>query len=142
MKKIVVFLIAVFSVIVLAQAQSYNDFLTTPVSQEDGDTIGTKQVSVSSTTITLIDAGPTNTPVGHPGRDYRKRTIHSTCGFVVYIGSSTVTTSTGFDLVGSSTAFTSRYETHSTAPIYGISQASSSNGSCVVTVIKETNSIP
>lgn len=140
------FFLGLFLLAGVVTAQSYRDFYTDPVSLEDGDTISTFQITVSTTTTTLIDAAePTVTvPVGTiPGRSYRKRTVHNTCAFSVYIGSNTSTlASTGYDLVGSSTSAPSIYTTYNKAGIYGLAHTGAGASGCVVTVIRETNSIP
>jgi hypothetical protein len=159
MKKILLFSSVLFlgaKLFAGSSPYSYSqNFFVDPVSQNDGDTISTFQITVATNT-TLIDAAePTVsytqyngtisfTVNGDMNRSYRKRTIHNTCTqYSVYIGSNTSTlTSTGFDLVGSSTSAPSLYTTYNRAAIYGQAASGAGAGGCVVTLIKETNSVP
>lgn len=133
--------------ILSAQPYSY-DFLTQPVSQEDGDKIQTFQITVTTftTAATLIDAAEPTTSQGLSDRSYRRRIIRNACanGFDVFIGTNTADLATvgGFALGGSSTSVTSVYVTYSRAAIFGQAAAGAGSTGCKVFVLKETNSIP
>lgn len=136
MKRFILFATLIFaSSFVLAE--SYKDWSTTNVSVDDGNTIGTTQVSVgvcpgSATTCpTLISAAVTN-------RGLRRRVISNLSSFKVYVGTNTTTLSTTGFLVAETTSTTrNTFETHSTAAIYGVAESTGT-----VTVITETNSAP
>jgi len=118
-----------------AGSESYKEWQTTNVSQDDGDTITTSQVSVGvcpgTSCPTLVSSAVTN-------RGLRRRLIANNGAFKVFIGSNTTTLATTGFVVGESTS-TSRavFETHSTAAIYATAQST-----VTVTVINETQAQP
>jgi len=123
-------LLATFS-----RAESYKEWQTTNVSQDDGDTITTSQVSVGvcpgTSCPTLIAAAVTN-------RGLRRRVITNTSAFKVFIGSNTTTlATTGFAIGESTSTLQGVFETHSTAAIYATAQSTAT-----VTVINETQAQP
>lgn len=118
-----------------AGAESYKEWNTTNVSQDDGDTIATAQVSVGicpgTSCPTLLSAAVTN-------RGLRRRVIANNSAFKVYIGSNTTTLATTGFAIGESTAtLFNVMETHSTAAIYATALSTGT-----VTVLTETNSAP
>jgi len=118
-------------------AASYKYSLTTPVSQEDGDSISTKAVQVntcdwpSGAAATLIDAAVTDKSV-------RRRLIRNAGNAAVYIGTNTVVLPTiGYIVRESTVPVQSDYITHTTAAIYGCGASTQT-----VRVIKEYESKP
>ena len=117
-------------------SESYSRKDTMNVSQDDGDTIATTQVSVGvcpgTSCPTLLSAAVTN-------RGLRRRVIQNSSAFKVYIGSNTTTLSTTGYVIGESTSTSifSQLETHSTAAIYATAQSTGT-----VSVLTETNATP
>lgn len=118
----------------IAGAESYTQFGTVNVSQDSGDTIATTQVAVGvcpgQTCPTLISPAVTN-------RGLRRRVIINNSASLVYVGTNTITLATSGFAVSASTGGYQRFDTSSTAAIYGVSGTTST-----VTVITETYSAP
>ena len=105
-----------------------------PVTQQDGDTVSTSQVSVGvcpgSSCPTLVSAAITN-------KTSRRRIVLNTGSYKVYIGSNTTTlTTTGFQL-GESTGTLPSFTTYNTAAIYATAVSTET-----IDVIQESNSNP
>ena len=116
--------------VVLAMAAAFTAFadplepfgFVKQITQNDGDSLTTKQVTVTSSGVLISD---TQTKLN------RKRVLQNTGNYTVYLGSfSAVGASTGFPLISSTT-----YTTYGTGAIYGYASSNS-----VVAVIQETNS--
>ncbi len=119
----------------ISKAETYSNWQTANVSQDDGDTIATKQVSVGvcpgTNCPTLLSPAVTN-------RSLRRRVIANSSAFKIFIGSNTTTLSTSGFVLGESTAtLFNVMETHSTAAIYAAGQSTGT-----VAVLTETNSAP
>ena len=140
--------------IVLGGTSPYSytqEMYVTPVSQADGDTFQTFQVSLTSGTQALIDAvepqaqsllGNGTTIFYDLNRSYRKRTITNISTFILYIGTNTNTlNTTGFELLPS-TGPGNYYTTYDRGAIYGQCDNSAGTNGCKVSLIKETNSVP
>lgn len=138
MKRLLPFLTLLF-LVSFVRAESYKDWSTTNVSQDDGDTISTTQATTSCTTgctggASLLSAAITN-------RGNRRRTICNTSAWAVFIGTATVAnslTSTGFR-ISESTGTASCFQTYSTAAFYGQSVGPSS---ATVSIIQEKQAVP
>ena len=104
------------------------------VTQQDGDTIATSQVSVGvcpgTTCPTLISPAVTD-------KTGRRRRIVNTSAFKVFVGTNTTTLSTTGYVIGESTTTYFFYETYNTAAIYGTAVSTGT-----VAVMTETNSKP
>lgn len=108
-----------------------------PVSEDDGDAIGTAQVSVSSFVPTLIDVGISSNTYNDP---LRRRIVKNESGFQLFIGTNTATLlTTGFQ-VDPATGTFNNYQTYSNAAIYGL--CGGAGVSCTVSVIKESSANP
>lgn len=104
------------------------------ITQQDGDTVGTAQVSVGVCPGTSC---PTLLSAAQTGKTSRKRCFVNQSSFSMFIGSNTTTlTTTGF-LVTASTGSASVYCSYDTAAFYATASSTGTVG-----VIQETNSIP
>ena len=139
MKKLLPFLF-LFLFVSSGKSASLRDFQTTPVAEEDGDTIATAQVTLTSFTATAIDSGNTTNSVGEVQRVLRRRLVRNMSSSQVYIGTNTVTLNTTGFQIDASTGTINFFSTWNTAPIYG--ECSAGVSGCTVSIIKETNSIP
>jgi len=147
-----------FSYRLIANAQSYRYFDTTPVAQDDGETIFTRQVYCSSYSATITTAAvtqltSTNTvkgtaysygPESFQNIQVRKRTFKNASTFDVYIGSNTSTLATlnGYDLMPSTWGFLAQYETHNASVFYCQQAGNATVSQSLIYVIEEYNSIP
>lgn len=118
----------------LAHADPRKLGYTQPVTEDDGDTITTSQVSVGvcpgascPTLISSVTADGTN----------RRRTISNTGSYKLYIGSNTTTLSSTGYLITESSGTRTDYITWNTAPIYGVAVSTET-----VVLIRESNAKP
>lgn len=134
MKRLSLLLLALCLAVPTGWSESYKEWGTTNVSQDDGDTITTTQTTTSCTSgctggASLLSAAITN-------RGNRRRTFCNASGFNVYLGTAAATNtlnSTGF-LITESTGTRACFTTYSTAAFYGQSVGGSS---ATITMIQE-----
>lgn len=139
MKRLLLLLLFLCLAAPVGWSESYRDWSTTNVSQDDGDTLVTTQVKTSCTDgcnggASLLSAAITN-------RGNRRRTFCNTTGIAVYLGTATVTNTlntTGFR-ISESTGTLSCFQTYSTAAFYGQSVGGSS---ATLTIIQEKQAAP
>ncbi len=133
-----------FSIYKKSDAAALRDFQTAPVTQEDGDTIKTFQVSCASfTAATLMTSTTTNGVTLQNIRQIRRRTFQNIGGYKVWIGTNTASlATTGYLLNVATMASTGAvFTTHNTSTFYCLSDpgAPATNA---VSVIEEYNSFP
>lgn len=119
----------------VAQARPLTQNYTSPVAEDDGDSIGTSQVIVSSFAATLIDVGISSNVYTD---QLRRRIVKNQSSFQVFIGTNTATLlTTGFQ-VDPATGTYNNYQTYSAAALYGMCAGTS----CTVSLMKETSANP
>lgn len=120
-------------------SETYKDWSTTNVSQDDGDTIATSQALTSCTSNCL--GTPLVLSAAITSRGNRRRTFCNTAAFEVYLGTASATntlTTQGFR-IHASTGTVPCFTTYSTAAFYGQSIGASS---ATVTIIQEKVAAP
>lgn len=141
--KILATVLALVFLPVVAFCDPINPFAyVSQVTQNDGDTITTTQVSAGvcpgTSCPTLLSAAQTGSLNG-ANKTNRRRCFENLGSTAVFVGTNTITlTSVGYK-IGESTSTLSTYCTYDTAAIYGTSTALSSS---TIAVIQEFNTAP